>query len=73
MTYTIDVQHVIRQLGGVTQLARDLNENFDNEITPKGIQKWRQRGSIPMNRWLQLLSLAEKKGVTLQPTRGTHQ
>jgi len=31
------------------------------------VQKWKERGSIPMDRWLELSALSDKKGKTLTP------
>jgi hypothetical protein len=64
----INVTKVITRLGGVPQIVADLSARFgpDNTPTAKAIEKWRERGIIPMSRWLQLHELAKSGGYKLQ-------
>jgi hypothetical protein len=64
----INVTKVITRLGGVAQIVGALSARFGSHATPteKAVEKWRERGIIPMSRWLQLHELAKASGIKLQ-------
>jgi hypothetical protein len=65
MNNRIDVPHVIQQFGGVAELTRLYCRKYPKGITVKAVEKWRERGIIPMRRWLDLENLARWEGFLL--------
>lgn len=63
-TPTLDVSAVISAFGGVTALTERM-QGAGNALSGKTVQKWRERGTIPMDRWLELTALAELIGLGL--------
>lgn len=53
------VEALISHFGGAAALARRLQERKLPPITEDGINKWRWRGSIPMDRLLDLQRLGK--------------
>lgn len=51
--------HIISKFGGVTALARRL------DLTPSTVQGWKDRDSIPPERWKEILAAADECGVDL--------
>lgn len=67
MTYKIDVPSVVRFLGGPKQIDADMKaQGFQKPISAKTAQKWCERGTIPMDRWLDLMALAERQSKRLE-------
>lgn len=56
----LNVAKVIKDLGGATKIIEGLKQAGVDDITVKAIEKWRERGTIPMKRWLELRRLAQK-------------
>lgn len=61
------VEVLIRRFGGAAELSRKLSERKLSPITEDGINKWRWRGEIPMDRLLDLQKLGriENKPVNI--------
>ena len=57
----INVAKIITDFGGVASLTRQL-EAIGNPITKGGVEKWRERSSIPSRYLLALALLAEQEG-----------
>lgn len=56
----LDVTKIIKDLGGATKIIESLKAQGINGLTVKAVEKWRERGAIPMHRWLQLRQLSKK-------------
>lgn len=61
------VEVLIQHFGGAAELSRKLSERKLPPITEDGINKWRWRGSIPMDRLLDLQTLGriERKPIKI--------
>lgn len=53
---------IINKFGGLTAFSRALNHRH-----PTTVQRWKQRGFIPLDRYWQVMDAAEAMGITLQP------
>lgn len=53
------VEALIAHFGGAAELSRRLSERNLPAITEDGINKWRWRGSIPMDRLIDLQKLGK--------------
>lgn len=64
----INVTKVLTALGGSAQIVEGLEARFgpSESLSEKAVEKWRERGIIPMHRWLQLIELAKTAGIKLQ-------
>lgn len=64
----LNVAKVIKDLGGATKIIEDLKRAGVDDISIKAIEKWRERGTIPMKRWIQLRKIAKgmKKNLELE-------
>lgn len=64
----LNVAKVIKDLGGSTKIVEDLKRNDVDDISVKAIEKWRERGTIPMKRWIQLRKIAKdiRKNLELE-------
>jgi hypothetical protein len=54
-----NVRKLISELGGVPAIVSGLSRT-GVDISQKTVEKWRERGSIPMDRWLDLLDMVRK-------------
>ena len=52
----VSISEIILALGGLTRVAR----HFDCPVTT--VQKWRDSGRIPPERWLSLIEMASSLG-----------
>lgn len=66
MAYKLDIPGVVTFLGGPKQIEEDSKALGDEPISAKTVQKWRERGSLPLERYLQLHTLAEHQGKRLE-------
>jgi hypothetical protein len=55
----MDFVAVIDYWPSVSALARDLDES------PDRVRKWRERNSIPANRWVRLVRAGKKRGYSI--------
>jgi hypothetical protein len=55
----LDVTKIIKDLGGATKIVELLKAKGINGLTVKAVEKWRERGTIPMSRWLQIRRLTK--------------
>lgn len=62
---SMEVGRVIWHFGGPTPLVKALNDIGAVQITVKALQKWRERGVIPMDRWLELMILSKSMNKSL--------
>lgn len=61
---TINVKAVLSHFGGVAALVEQA-QAAGLPLTAKAVEKWRERASIPMDRWLELRELASRAGRAL--------
>lgn len=59
------VASIIRLLGGVTKVVRLIHEASGETITDKAVQKWRERGSIPARRLIQLDEITDNLNIDI--------
>jgi hypothetical protein len=65
MRLTLDVDAVVRQYGGISQMARQCTA-AGFSITKQAVARWKSAGTIPMPAWIKLCELSAKDGkVTL--------
>jgi hypothetical protein len=55
----LNVRKLIADLGGVPAIAAGL-ESIGVDVRPKTIEKWRERSSLSMNRWLELVEMVRR-------------
>lgn len=55
-----DIQATIDDLGGISQVAKDLGHRSHTSV-----QYWYQQNSLPRWRWAELSNLAEQRGVKM--------
>lgn len=55
----IDVGHIIKQLGGVAEVKRKLKVVCNQDISYKGVQKWRERNTLGRDGVTTLLNLQQ--------------
>lgn len=69
MPFRIDARKLIEELGGVPAVVSALKSvKGSNAITDKGVEKWREKSSISMTRWLELVEYvrrAEKRTLVI--------
>ena len=64
MLKPFNIQKLIADLGGVGELANQLNTLFpETKTSTSAIYKWRERGSLPLNQLHKLAHLAKEKGL----------
>ena len=56
----LDVRRLISDLGGAESVVEGLRTIGVDDISAKGVEKWRERGSIPMERWIELVEMERK-------------
>jgi len=56
----IDIPKLIADLGGAGAICLKLQAIGVEDITIKGVEKWRERRSLPMGRWLQLVEMVNR-------------
>ena len=67
MTYRIDVPGLVQFLGGPKQIEQDQQAaGIQDPVSSKTVEKWRERGTVPMQRFLDLMAIAEKNGQRLE-------
>lgn len=64
-TSGLDVLGIIDVFGGRLAIRDGLDEHKIRPITLKGIDKWVERQTIPVQRLIELKELANKKGLSL--------
>lgn len=65
MRLTLDVDEVVRQHGGISQMARQCTA-AGYPITKQAIARWKSAKTIPMPAWLRLSEMSAKDGkITL--------
>jgi len=69
MAYSIDPMVVIDKFGGEKELAAKYLNYFGVEIKIKTIQKWKERNSLPTNRYLKLMELADYYKLEIKPEK----
>jgi hypothetical protein len=57
MPTKFDVAQVIKDLGGAQRIVEELAKHGVTDMSAKAVEKWRERGTIPMKRWLQIRKL----------------
>lgn len=57
----LDVKSIINRFGGRMELWRKLTAR-GHKITPKAIEKWTERGRIPMAKFIWLIALDTAEG-----------
>lgn len=55
----IDARKLIADLGGVPAVVSGL-ASIKVEVSPKTVEKWRERSRIPMDRWLSLVEMVRR-------------
>jgi len=60
----INVPLVIKKFKGVPSMVEGLR-GMGFDVTEKAVEKWRERGSIPMDRWIELMQLAKERRLKL--------
>ena len=60
MSKKINIKKLITDLGGPDAIAAGLRSIGVSDITVKGVEKWRERKSIPMARWLELVEMVKR-------------
>lgn len=58
-TEQINARKLIADLGGVQAIVSGLG-SVGVEISPKTVEKWRERGRISMDRWLELVKMVRR-------------
>lgn len=53
----VDIYQIVRDFGGLTATSRKLKA-FGNDISPNGVDKWRQTNSIPAKHLFALAVIA---------------
>ncbi|MFC5385157.1 carph-isopro domain-containing protein [Aquamicrobium segne] len=53
-------EHVIDKFGGLTSLARAL------DCAVSTVQGWKERGRIPQEHWLQIITAGKERGLALE-------
>lgn len=61
MKLTLDVDEVVRQHGGISQMARQCT-SAGYPITKQAIARWKSAKTIPMTAWLRLSEMSLKDG-----------
>ena len=59
--YKLNVLAIVEFFGGPTKLAASLTRVEGKKFSPKAIQKWRERGVIPIQKLLLLKQCATSK------------
>lgn len=65
----INVKKLIEHFGGAAALESAMAAHGIEDCTIKAIEKWRERGRLPMPRWLQLVEMERSNGKKLPMER----
>lgn len=71
--YSVDIPGIINMLGGNTELQRRYVKTFGGYISMKTIAQWKQRNSMPLQRFLDVMKIADKLGKRITINRGRKQ
>ncbi len=61
--YLMNIKELVRKLGGRTALANKLEADSEcKTVSRKGIGKWHERHTLPLNRLIDCMMLSKKAG-----------